>query len=121
MPSLPANLSPIRKSVAYLLRSDEHAGNLYNTIDIAYVLIIVADVDNNADIRIGVYLTLIARAFTFERKIEYTLSFSECFGYKSYRRVLYNRRTNREKPDSPLVTTIGCFCLLEAGQRVSDI
>ena len=38
MPSLPATLSPIRKAVAYLLRSDEHAGNLYKTSHIASAL-----------------------------------------------------------------------------------
>ena len=50
MPVLPKNLAAVRNAVASILRSGEHVGMLYSAGDIAAMLRIAADADNNSDI-----------------------------------------------------------------------
>ena len=82
MPVLPKKLAAIRNAVASILRSGEHVGMLYSAGDIAAMLRIAADADNNSDIGIDINSNMVARAFIFEQKSEYYLSYSNYFGHE---------------------------------------
>ena len=90
MPSLPKNLAAIRNAIASILRSAGHVGHLYSASDIATILRITADVDNNEAVGIDVDSHLVVRAFSFEQQNEYSLPYDDYFGYAGDNHVLYH-------------------------------
>ena len=81
MLTLPKNLAPIRPVVASLLRSNDYISNLYSANDIATILQMAANIGSNTSIRNNVGSNLIVRAFTFDGRSEYHLSYDNCFDY----------------------------------------
>ena len=86
MPTLPKNLAPIRNAFAFILR--DRVGKLYGANDIANVLKITADVDNNTDVDIKISSNLVVRAFNFDGKTELCTTHS----IKLYRSLMNSQR-----------------------------
>ena len=73
MPVLPKNLAvaAIRNVIASILQLDEHIGMLYSAGNIAIMLRIATDADNNSDIGIDINSNLVVRTFICEQESEY--------------------------------------------------
>lgn len=121
MPALPKNLRAIRRAVASILRSGDHAGKLYSSNDIASALSIVSDADNDPEIDINIDSKLVVRAFSFDGKSEHALPYCEYFGYDGDDRVLYYRYFGREGRNRPCVAGLGCFSSTDRARSVSVV
>ena len=120
MPTLPLSLAGIRNAAASLLLPKQHLGNLYSFDDIAIALNIAADADNNPNVRIDVDAALLKRAFSFDTREEYELSYDEYFKKKGDRNILYYR-SKRDGQNSSKVSAIGRFSSIRVGQNASIV
>ena len=94
---------------------------LYSAGDIAEMLRIFADADNNSDIGIDINSILVVRVFVFEQKSEYYLSYSDYFGYEGYGYLLCHRSIGVDGQNTRRVTSIGYVCSTEATRNVSIV
>ena len=121
MPSLPKNLAAIRNAIASILRSAGHVGHLYSASDIATILRITADVDNNEAVGIDVDSHLVVRAFSFEQQNEYSLPYGNYFGYAGDNHVLYHRMSGQEAWRARRIIAIGCFSSISEAHDASTV
>ena len=87
MPTLPGVLAPVRAAVASVLRSSDHAGNLYSADDVALALNVAVDAAAGALVDVP----MILRAFANEAEDEFILKYDEYFHCHGDGHVLYVR------------------------------
>ena len=120
MPTLPCSLAPVRAAVASMLRSPDHAGNLYRADDVATALIIAADVTDGA----AIDTTMLLCAFSNEAADEFVLTYAEHFHCHGDGNVLYVRRKvkpGRHEGKNQKNLFLGRFCSMESARRATAV
>ena len=120
MPTLPCSLAPVRAAVASMLRSPDHAGNLYRADDVATALNIAADVTDGA----AIDTTMLLRAFANEAADEFILRYDEHFHCHGDGNVLYVHRKikpGRHEGKHQRNLFIGRFGSMESARRATAV
>ena len=103
-----------------MLRSPDHAGNLYRADDVATALNIAADVTDGA----AIDTTMLLRAFANEAADEFVLAYDGHFHCHGDGNVLYVRRVakpGRHKGKNQVNLFIGRFGSMESARRATAV
>ena len=119
MPTLPGVLAPVRAAVASVLRSPDHAGNLYSADDVALALNVAVDAVGGALVDVA----MILRAFANKAKDEFVLKYDEYFHCHGDGHVLYVRheaKPGRHEGKKKLLF-VGRFGSMESARLVAAV